>query len=83
MKEIVEKDEYKKIEEEINRIFRTNTFNLIKKRHFEDEKLRKFPILRETSGKETVENIINKMEKRAKIPKVYIYYLYRLILKYK
>lgn len=49
------------MEEEINRIFRTNTFNLIKKRHYEDEKLKRFPVLRDGNGKETINTIITKM----------------------
>jgi dihydropteroate synthase len=65
-----DKEDFKTIEEEINRVFRTSTFNLIKKRHYEDEKLKKYPILRETSGKDTIEGIINRMEKRSRIPKV-------------
>lgn len=60
------------MEEEINRIFRTNTFNLIKKRHFEDEKLKKFPVLREGSTKESIQSIISKMEQRARVPRVLI-----------
>jgi len=58
------------MEEEINRIFRTNTFNLIKKRHIEDEKLKRFPVLRDGGGKETIDTIISKMEKRSRIPRV-------------
>lgn len=64
-----DREEFKTIEEELNRIFRTNTFNLIKRRHFEDEKLKKYPVLRENGGKESIEGIIGKMEKRARIPK--------------
>lgn len=59
------------MEEEINRIFRTNTFNLIKKRHFEDDKLKKFPVLRDgISGKETISTIITKMQQRSRVPRV-------------
>lgn len=69
LKELFEREQFKLIEEEINRIFRTNTFNLIKRRHFEDEKLKKYPVLRENIGKESIDLIIGKLEKRSRIPK--------------
>ena len=38
---------YLLINEELNRIFRTDTFNLIKRRHLEDEAFKKNPDLKE------------------------------------
>jgi hypothetical protein len=65
MKEFYQREEYSKIDEglkkfylnnsEINRLFRTNCFNLIKRRHFEDDRLKKFPILKETTVRENNE----------------------------
>lgn len=38
---------YPTIDEELNRMFRTNTFNLIKRRHDEDQLVQKYPDLKD------------------------------------
>lgn len=46
MKEFFTREEFLIIQEEINRLFRTNRYNLIKKRHENDEILHKYPALK-------------------------------------
>ena len=47
---------------EINRLFRTNRYNLIKKRHENDQIMKEFPALREENKKKKINltTIINK-----------------------
>jgi hypothetical protein len=53
---------------EINRIFRTNIFNLIKRRNLEDDRIKRYPVLRENNRKEQVEQVISKLQQRSHIP---------------
>lgn len=46
LKGIFEEDDHSLIEEELNRIFRTNAFNLIKRRNEEDNTYLKYPSLK-------------------------------------
>lgn len=47
---------------EINRLFRTNRYNLIKKRHQNDQLMKEFPALKEETKRKKVNltNIISK-----------------------
>jgi protein phosphatase 1 regulatory subunit 36 len=47
LKSVFDEDDHSLIEEELNRIFRTNAFNLIKRRHDEDLAYQKYPALKE------------------------------------
>ena len=51
MKEKFTREDFVLIQEEINRLFRTNRYNLIKKRHNNDAILQKFPALKEQKQK--------------------------------
>jgi len=48
---------------EINRLFRTNRFNLIKRRHEKDSLMKLFPVLKDPTNKQklTLQTIINKV----------------------
>ncbi len=48
---------------EINRLFRTNRFNLIKRRHEKDALMKQFPSLKDPTNKQklTLQAIINKI----------------------
>lgn len=54
------------INEELNRIFRTDAFNLIKRRHIEDEAFRKNPALKEGKYDGTTNSVL-KLENRLKL----------------
>ena len=56
------------VDEELNRIFRTNAFNLIKRRHIEDEAFQKYPQLKEGKYDRST-NAVKKLEKRLQIQK--------------
>ncbi len=43
LKENFDEEIYPKIDSELNRIFRTNTFNLIKRRYQEDQVINQYP----------------------------------------
>jgi len=45
-------------------------FNIIKRRHLEDEVIKKYPVLKENAEKrEPIENMIKKISDRIRIPK--------------
>jgi protein phosphatase 1 regulatory subunit 36 len=67
LKHNFDRDEFVPLEEELNRIFRTNTFNLIKRRRQEDEYIKKYPVMKEIKH-DTMPNIINKIKERIKVP---------------
>lgn len=46
LKENFEGEDFKIVDEELNRIFRTDAFNLIKRRQVEDEVYEKYPALK-------------------------------------
>jgi len=65
-----DKNDLPKLQEELNRIFRSNAFNMTLRKQFEEQKWEKFPALREPEGKkERVAAVIERLEKRVKIPK--------------
>jgi protein phosphatase 1 regulatory subunit 36 len=55
MKENFEEDIYPVIDSELNRIFRTNTFNLIKRRYQEDKLMDEYPELKDTKYSSTAQ----------------------------
>lgn len=55
---------------ELNRLFRTNTFNIQKRRHIVDEYIKKYPQMNQVGNisKEHPERIIHKVEQRFNVP---------------
>ncbi|EAS05146.2 hypothetical protein TTHERM_00765320 (macronuclear) [Tetrahymena thermophila SB210] len=74
MEEFFDRHDYKKVKEEINRLFRTNTFNMQKRRHIVDEYIKKFPQMNDAGDlkKENPEKIIQKVEQRFNVPNLNI-----------
>lgn len=60
------REEFLQIQEEINRLFRTNRYNLIKKRHENDDILQKYPALKEqkNKNKNNLASILNRAPER-------------------
>jgi hypothetical protein len=56
MKDMFNPKEFIRTHEEINRLFRTNRYNLIKKRHEKDHILKRFPALKDQIIKSTNKN---------------------------
>ena len=56
------------IDQELNRMFRTNAFNLIKRRHIQDEVLNRYPFLKELKYDGSV-NAVRRMENRLHVQK--------------
>ena len=63
-----DKQDIPKLEEEINRLFRSNAFNISQRVQFEEARKKKYPQLKELP-KETPEQLIKRMELRFKVPK--------------
>ncbi|KRX10262.1 hypothetical protein PPERSA_09646 [Pseudocohnilembus persalinus] len=68
LKEFYSRSDFYFIEEEVNRLFRTNIFNITKRRHIEDQKVKKYPVLKENKIKQPMENILANLQKRRFIP---------------
>lgn len=64
-----DKQDIPKLEEEINRLFRSNAFNISQRVQFEEARKKKYPQLKEPGPKETPEQLIKRMELRFKVPK--------------
>lgn len=78
LREMFQKDEYRTVEEEINRIFRTNSFNIIKRRHIQESLEQQFPAIREKNIKEVnlkdqnqLDELCTKFIRLSRIPKVH------------
>jgi len=63
-----EEEFHQAVEEEIHRLLRSGAFNEARRKNFELEKIRKYPILEEKPGKEPLDSIISKLIKRHQIP---------------
>ena len=57
-----------KLEEEVNRLFRSNAFNITERKIQQEERLQKYPQLREGKD-ETTEEIAKRLQLRHRIPK--------------
>jgi hypothetical protein len=64
-----DKQDIPKLEEEINRLFRSNAFNISQRVQFEEARKKKYPQLKEPGPKEAPEQLIKRMEMRFKVPK--------------
>jgi len=64
-----EKQEIARLDEELNRLFRSTAFNMSHRRMAEEEKLRKFPQFRAYTKKESEDSLIKRIEVRNRIPK--------------
>jgi len=64
-----DKQDIPKLEEEINRLFRSNAFNISQRMQFDDARKKKFPQLQEARAKESNEDLVKRMELRIKVPK--------------
>ena len=64
-----EKQEVPRLDEEVNRLFRSTAFNMTHRKQAEEEKVRKFPQFRSFSAKESEESLIRRIEIRNRIPR--------------
>ena len=64
-----DKSDIPKLEEEINRLFRSNAFNISQRVQFDEQRKKKFPQLKEASPKDTNADLLKRMELRQKVPK--------------
>jgi hypothetical protein len=64
-----DKTDIPKLEEEINRLFRSNAFNISSRVQFNEARMKKYPQLKEPNPKETSADLIKRMELRFKVPK--------------
>eukprot|EP00347_Sterkiella_histriomuscorum_P001281 403372640 len=64
-----DKSDIPKLEEEINRLFRSNAFNITQRVQFDESRKKKFPQLREPQTKENTTEMIKRLEMRFRIPK--------------
>jgi hypothetical protein len=64
-----DKQDLPKLEEEINRLFRSNAFNISSRVQFDELRKKKYPQLKEAGPKETTEQLLKRMEMRIKVPK--------------
>ena len=70
-----DKAEVSKLEEEINRLFRSNAFNISQRNQFEEQRKKKFPQLVDPPAKETNAEMIKRLEQRFRIPKYLILFI--------
>jgi hypothetical protein len=64
-----DKQDIPKLEEEINRLFRSNAFNISQRMQYDDARKKKYPQLQEARAKESNEDLLKRMELRIKVPK--------------
>merc|ERR1712086_1193592 len=64
-----DKSDIPKLEEEINRLFRSNAFNISQRVQFDEARKKKYPQLKEPGPKETSAELIKRVELRFKVPK--------------
>lgn len=69
LKPAFEKENLSEFEEELNRLFRTNAFNISQRERFKQERMRKFPQLKQAPPKESLDQLISRVEQRVKVPK--------------
>ena len=64
-----EKSDIPKLEVELNRLFRTNAFNISQRRQNKEDRFKKYPALREPPLKETNDAKVERLLRRMRIPK--------------
>ena len=67
MQPIFDKDQIRWLEDELNRLFRSTAFNISRRNHVEDERIKRFPTLK--VQKKNQDTIINSIIIRNSIPK--------------
>lgn len=64
-----DKSDIAKLEEEINRLFRSNAFNISQRTQYDQARKRKYQCLQEAGPKEGNDELIKRMNERFKVPK--------------
>ena len=64
-----ERTDIPKLEEEINRLFRSNAFNFSTRLQFDESRKKKYPSLKEAAPNESIDLILKRMEMRTRVPK--------------
>ena len=64
-----DKSDIPKLEEEINRLFRSNAFNISQRVQYNEARQKKYPQLKEPGKQESNAELIKRMELRFKVPK--------------
>lgn len=64
-----DKSDISKLEEEINRLFRSNAFNISQRTQYDQARKRKYQCLQEAGPKEQNDELIKRMGERFKVPK--------------
>lgn len=64
-----DKNDIQKLEEEINRLFRSNAFNITQRVQFDEQRKKKYPQLKDPPPKENTGDMIKRLEMRFRIPK--------------
>ena len=64
-----DKSDIAKLEEEINRLFRSNAFNISSRTQHEEARKRKYKCLQEAGPSEKGDELLKRMENRLKVPK--------------
>jgi protein phosphatase 1 regulatory subunit 36 len=63
-----DKSDIPKLEEELNRLFRTNAFNISQRTQAEEKRFKKYPQLRPPQKKETADEMIHRYAMKARVP---------------
>ena len=63
-----DKNDIPKLEEELNRLFRTNAFNISQRTQAEEKRLKKYPQLRAPQKKESAEEMIHRYAMKSRVP---------------
>eukprot|EP00357_Protocruzia_adherens_P033523 CAMPEP_0115013612 /NCGR_PEP_ID=MMETSP0216-20121206/25524_1 /TAXON_ID=223996 /ORGANISM="Protocruzia adherens, Strain Boccale" /LENGTH=341 /DNA_ID=CAMNT_0002383069 /DNA_START=99 /DNA_END=1124 /DNA_ORIENTATION=- len=69
LQEAFDKSDQGKLQDELNRLFRSNAFNITLRRQREENRYNRFPVLREPSRPENVEATLTRVERRIRVPK--------------
>ncbi|OMJ75833.1 hypothetical protein SteCoe_24935 [Stentor coeruleus] len=67
MQPVFEKDQLKWLEDELNRLFRSTAFNISRRNHIEDEKNKRYPIVK--THKKSHDMVINNIILRNSVPR--------------
>ena len=62
LKDAFDPSELMKLEEEINRLYRSNAFNITERKIHHESMIRNYPQLRETQSKDQENDIIRRLE---------------------
>ncbi|EGR34509.1 hypothetical protein IMG5_009180 [Ichthyophthirius multifiliis] len=79
MEQFFNKSDFPKVKEELNRLFRKNTFNMQKKRFLVDEYSKQYPQLNKIQNikREFPDKLVNK-EQSLKVPKYFFFFLNKI-----